>query len=997
MQCRANMRKMAFSIIVILAFECVLTGRSNEKDDFEKAVMLFENGMYSSAMDILQNLSGYGKDSKIDGYYTLCAQRLETDGYQEISGDYLSRYKASSICEEIRKERALDFFDREMYREAADEISKLNVGRYSQKLRAEYVFKKGYSHYKLGEFDAAQREFTIVGKMVQNDYSAPAAYCMAYVSYSQGWFEEAIPLFETASVDERFRPIARYYIVNCHYELSDFDYVLGEGVALHDDPQTPDDRKMYLARIISEACLVKGDKDSAKKYYLETRTESSDMTRDDYFYAGSLMYAIGDWQSSVNNYSIVAEGKDSLSQIANYQSAFAYLNLKNKVAALQCFKNASSMNYDTKMTEDAMFNYAKLAFDVNGDSSVFNDYMNRYSDKARGELIYSYMALAALSEGRWQAALDAYDKMDVLTPEDRNNYIRANYLRGAELLENGSYRNAIQCFKTVAYFVPKNERVNQLARYALGEAYFKDAQFAEARKQYLELYNASALFGLPESERLLYNLAWSCLEDKSFEQAAKWFEKYVKEVGGPLSEEASLRRADCFFVMKDYKKAAEAYDAVSGAKINPDKIYPYYKSAIANGLAKNNKRKLELLLNVKKAKPTSEYYAEAYFELGKTYQTLRQFAPAVTTLREVYKTVPGSPYAARAMLEIGTIKRNIKDIDGSINSYKTVIEKMPDSPYAEDALMALESMYQSLGSPDKYLEYIDKIGRGGTKTDDDRIRMLFSNAEQTFYTGNYAKTIDMMIAFKEQWPDSPECVSADWYLAESYRNLGDKVHASDMYSKVMSASVETKYKKDAVRNYADINCSIENYELAAEAYSTLLSMSAEEQDRVTAHLGMARSNYALKRYDEAIASAAALVDSPVCGKDVKREAMMIKAKGLLETSRREEAIPLLETLSREPGTSEGAEASYMVILDCFNKGDYKAVEEKCFDFSSKAGIQRYYLAKSFIVLGDSYAEQGLLLKAEATFKSLAKNYTVSDEISSGVQMRLEKLKEMNQK
>lgn len=997
MQRGANMRKTFLFIIVILAFDCVLMGRPNEKDDFEKAVMLFENGMYSSAMDILQNLSGYGNDSKIDGYYTLCAQRLETDGYQKISEDYLSRYKASSICEEIRKERALDFFDREMYREAADEISRLNVGRYPQKLRAEYVFKKGYSHYKLGELDAAQREFTIIGKMEQNDYSAPAAYCRGYVAYSQGQFKDAIPLFETASVDERFKPIAQYYIVNCHYELSDFDYVLEDGVALHDDSQTPDDRKMYLARIISEACLVKGDKESAKKYYLETRMDSSDKTHDDYFYAGSLMYAIGDWQSSVDNYSTVAAGRDSLSQIANYQSAFAYLNLKNKVAALQCFKTASSMNYDAKMTEDAMFNYAKLAFDVNGDSSVFNDYMNRYSDRARGELIYSYMALAALSEGRWQAALDSYDKMDVLTPADRDNYIRANYLRGAELLENGSYRNAIQCFKTVAYFVPKNERVNQLARYALGETYFKDAQFAEAQKQYLELYNASALFGLPESERLSYDLAWSYLEDKNYGQAAKWFEKYAREVGGPLKEETMLRRADCFFLMKDYKKAAAAYDEVSGPVINPDKIYPYYKSALANGLVKNNKRKLELLLNVKKAKPASDYYAEAYFELGKTYQALRQYAPAVTTLREVYKTAPDSPYAARAMLEIGTIKRNIKDIDGSINSFKTVIEKMPDSPYVDDALLALESLYQSLGTPDKYLAYIDKIGRGGLKTDDDRIRMIFSNAEQTYYSGNYAKTIDMMIAFKEQWPDSPECVSADWYLAESYRNLGDKVHASDMYSKVMSAAGDTKFRKDAVRNYADINCSIENYELAAQAYSSLLSMSADEQDRITARLGMARSNYALKRYDEAFVSAAALTDSTSCGKDVKREATMIKAKCLLETSRREEAIPLLEALSKEPGTSEGAEASYLVILDCFNKGEYKAVEEKCFSFSAKAGTQRYYLAKSFVILGDSYAEQGLLLKAEATFKSLANNYTVADEISSGVQMRLEKLKEMNQK
>ena len=85
----------------------------------------------------------------------------------------------------------------------------------------------------------------------------------------------------------------------------------------------------------------------------------------------------------------------------------------------------------------------------------------------------------------------------------------------------------------------------------------------------------------------------------------------------------------------------------------------------------------------------------------------------------------------------------------------------------------------------------------------------------------------------------------------------------------------------------------------------------------------------------------------------------------------------------------------MIIQDAYDKGEYGAVEKKVFAFSEKAGGQDYWLAKAFITLGDSYAEQENYKQAKATFESILNGYSpaegTADDILDNVRMRLAKL------
>ena len=92
----------------------------------------------------------------------------------------------------------------------------------------------------------------------------------------------------------------------------------------------------------------------------------------------------------------------------------------------------------------------------------------------------------------------------------------------------------------------------------------------------------------------------------------------------------------------------------------------------------------------------------------------------------------------------------------------------------------------------------------------------------------------------------------------------------------------------------------------------------------------------------------------------------------------------------------------MLIQDAYDQGRYEEVEKKVYSFADAAGDQSYWLAKAFIVLGDSFAERDNYEQAKATFESILNGYQpaagTADDVLDNVRMRLGKLQNlMNEK
>lgn len=962
---------------------------------YREILELQENGMRNRSRILFREAGRQYLDSDPEGYAVLNEVIMRIPSYEHEMERFISEHPYSMLVPQIRYRHALNLFDAEDYLAAGAVLDSVPPVHIEKSQVDEYLFKKAYCELEKGDSDRALLMFMELERRPVTDYTAPAKYAIAYINYEKRNFVDALGWFEKSAKDSRFSEMSNYYIMECRFMMKDYEYVTGNGEKMY--KTIPDDRKPHLARMISESWLVLGNPVEARHYYdLTISGAGAPKNRTDWFFSGSVLYAVEDYKGAIESFNMMGARTDSLGQVANYHLGYSYVQMKNKVAALDAFKDASHADFDTVIAEDAYFNWAKLAFDINNDPSVFQDYMDKYSDRAKDDKIYSYMAVAALHERDYEGAVDAYGMIDELDDDMRSNYMKANYLRAHQLISAGSYRLAGKCLRIAAYYSDRNSRFNQLTRFWLAESYYRDDQYAQARDLYVELYNQSALYRQPESYLIPYNIAYCHFKEGNYEAASKWFSTYLNGQSTVYRKDALERVGDCHFIAKAYKNASVSYDLAVMESFDVNDIYPYYQSAMSYGLSGNNDKKIALLSNALYADPSSQFYPEAIFELGRAYVQKDDDENAFSCFSRLAQTAKDTTFIAKAYIEMGSLSRNQSQFNDALTYYKKVVEEMPMSGYAEDALAAIESIYQTRNEPEEYLAYIENIGKGASKSEDEKENMIFNAAEQNYLSGNYQKAIVALQGYIEKYPEGRYLGSVDFYMAESYRNLGKFEQACDGYEKVINAGTGS-FVELSMLHFSDLSYQLERWSEAFGGYTSLMTYARFDNNKVLAMKGMMRSAYKGHMWDEALKNADHILFDSRMDADVKREAEYIKAKSYMATSRRTEALVIMNKLAGNMMDEFGAEAAYVLILDSYDKGEFSDVETKVYSFSDAGSPQTYWLAKSFIVLGDSFADREDFAQAKATFESVRDGYKPfgpDDDVLDNVRMRLGKLEQI---
>ena len=987
--------KIAAALVAFLLAGTALPAMTpRERQAYRDAVNLYDCGMYERSRAILESI---GDDPLAEGYVVLCALKTRSDDMEELMDAYERRYPSTVLTPRIRFENARLLFDDGKYGEAALEFSKVEATRLNDLETAEQLFKSGYSYFCLGQYPEALRHFVALDALDRSDYTAPGQYVSGVINYNSRQFEEAEFWFGKAVSDSRFKELCEFYIVDCEFNRQHYSYVASEGPKIF--ASAPAERRQRLARIISESHLVLGNVQEAR-YYYDFLGENPNMNRKDYFYAGTLLYSIHDYSGAIENYNKMGERRDSIGQVANYHLGNAYLRTRNQVAAMNAFKDAASVNFDPKMTEDAMFNYAKLAFDLNKDTSGFAEYLKRYSTRTRGVQIYGYMALASLYDRDYAAAIAAYDNIDELDSDMQNNYIKANFLRGQELFNSGSYRDAIPYFRTAAYYLPKNNRLNQYARYWQAEANYSSGNWKAAAELYTELYNGAALYNMEEGNLLPYNVAYCQFKLGEYDEAAKWFDNYINGGNALYREDAMNRRADCDFARRDYKAAIASYQKVLDEFYSPHDIYPYYQQAISYGLNSDRKRKISVLSAVEGASPEDPLYSEAWYELGRAQLEAKSYNDAINSFTHLHDTATDQVYVARSLAGLGLVYRNMGNSDKALDCYKQVVSLMPGSEYAEEALMAIESIYQTRKEPDKYLAYLEENSVSTVGNEEEREAMYFSTGEQLFLSSSYTQAITSFKNYLDTFPEGSRREHAMFYIAESYRATGEKEKACDYYAAAAASTSGQSFVEMSQLRYAQLSYGLERFSDALSGYRRLLEISKIDENKNEARIGMMRSAYRCKDYSAASSYADDALAAAGSDAFLVREIRYVKAKSCLALSRRDEAMNMFRVLADEASTPEGAEARYVLIQNSFDTGEFDSVEREVYAFSQVCGNQTYWLARAYIVLGDSFAERGNYSQAKATYESILNGYSPSgdkDDVADMVKMKLQRLETLMQK
>ena len=973
---------------------------SSFQERLESAKVLYNNGMYIAAEQELDRLA-YDMPDKRSLLYSevmankiMCAIALGRDDVDGLVKNLETDFPNDPQLAALKMNLASAKYDSQEYTQALVMYEGIQPRNLYKSALSEFYFKKSYCSIYAGKYDSALEGFQKVIGRRQSQYTYPSIYYSGYVNYLAGRFDDACSFFEAARKDSRFELNSDYYMVECKFMTKDYDYTIANGPGLYG--KVDKEQKADLARMVAESYFAKGDSKNAMKHLREYINSGAELSRKDRYFAGVLSYSLDGYKDAIESFKHVIGTEDELGQSAYYYSANCYLRLRNKVAALQAFKTASQCNFDAQVQEDALFNYAKLCYDVNADISVFQQYVSQYPNSGRDDIINSYIATSSLEDKDYVAAIDAMRKISKPSDNDRENLQKALLLRSVELINQGSLRSAVPLLEESAG-LEGSEMVGNMARYYLAECKYDAGDYQQALSLQQDLLLSHAFSGTDMEPRLDYSTGYTNFKLDNFASAEKYFTKYLQNGKGEdqsRDKDAGLRLADAYFMQNNYSAASRQYEQVA-AEYDDGDLYPWYQSALAYGLCGNTAKKLSVLEGAIKENKKSPLYMHTLYELGRTYVQQGKNSKATTCFNEIVN-MRDSLFYAKSLLELGMINANEGKYQQAVSYYDRIVRQMPKSAEARDALAAMESVYEVQNKPKEYLAYLDKMGLSGIKSSEEKADMIFNAAEQIYYSQNYTSAVSALRSFIETYPESDNVGKAYWYMAEAYRKQGRKEYAADAYEQAV-ARCEGEMAENATLNLADISYSLGHYEQSVEAYDSLLGMTSDESVKEKARLGKMLSYYGNRQYLKAIKESEALRDSEVYEATTRRKAEYIAAKSYVVLGNRDAARPMFTSLSEDVSDLIGAESTYILIEDLYNSGDFTAVEEKVYAFSDLQTPHTYWLAKSFIVLGDSFADRADYAQARATYQSIADGYKPAnkqDDVLEQVEMRLIKLESL---
>ena len=971
-------------------------------DRMESARKLYYNGSYYAAEKAFTELSNEIKDewsqekSEAEAFKVLCAIASDKVNVDGLVKNFCLNYPNAPQQNMLKHSLASRYFERGDYKSALSLIEGIKESYIERASRTDFIFKKAYCNMRAGKQDVAIELYRKILNGRYSQYTVPSTYYLGFVYYRQKNFAEASPLFEECFNDSRFSLMSRYYALECRFLQKDYSYVIANGATLM--PELERDLQSNLARILSEAYYADGQPGMAQKYLDVFKQSGTALSRKDHYFSGILSYSLNSYQEALDSFERVIGVDDDLSQNAYYYGANSYLQIRNKIKAMEYFLEASQADYDPVIKEDAMFNHAKLCFDVNKDISKFNKYMEVYPNSGKDDIINNYMAASFLLSKDYRSATEVLRQIRRPTRESSANLQKASFFRAMQLVENRGYRSAIPLLEISIANGASNEDLCNLAKYWLSECYYRNDRYDEAKALNEELLSSESFRYSSEYINTVYNQAYCYFKSGDFENAEKYFNDYINSTTRRRSFErdARIRLADSYYMRGNYKESSQLYEDIYRNDYMSDDVYPAYQAAVSYGLTGDEAKKISILRQVTHDNKTSPYYPQSLYELGRTYVQTGKDEEASACFYTLLALKGDSTFYAKSLLELAMVNSNNKRYDRAIEYYKTIIEECPSSLEVQDALSGMESVYQTQNRPEDFLAYIDEIGMSSLKSADEKETMLFESAEQLFLTGKYTAAQSALQRFIRSYPNGVKTMNAVFYLAECQREQGRFEIASDNYMKVMKGGDESLLEA-ATAQYAKISYDLQHYDKAISAYDMLSSVAKTDEMRLGAYLGRMRSCFNNKLYANVVKDAQRIISTPGRTKAMEREAKYMMAKSYVTLGDRDLAKPMFAELAEDSGDRFGAECAYVLIQEAYDKGDFPDVEKRVYAFADKGSDQVYWLARSFIVLGDSFADREDFAQAKATFESILEGYDkTDDDVQDQVRSRLNMLKNMGE-
>ncbi|MEW6468979.1 MAG: tetratricopeptide repeat protein [Bacteroidota bacterium] len=980
---------------------------TNEDSDFKTGMDLFLKEKYGAAQHYFIKAAQKIKDKnslqRIDAEYyaALCAVELFNKDAEEMLVNFINQHpespKVKLACFNMGRYK----FRKKQYQEAIDWFGKSDIYELSKAEVHELYFKRGYSYFELKDLENAKKDFFEI-KDIDTKYTAPANYYYSHILYAEKNYESALTGFKKLLLNEDFAPIVPYYITQILYLQKKYDEVIAYAPSLLNDTVNSK-RGPEIAKMIGESHYRLAQYSEAIPYFEKYKAASGAITRADWYELGFSYYKSGNCASAIEAFKNSAGAADSLAQSALYHMGDCYIKVQNKQLAITAFQAAHTIGADAKISEDALFNYAKLSYELSYNPfleaiEAFEEYIRKYPGTPRTDEAYQYLVNVYLSCKNYEAAFKSIESIKNLDATMKPVYQKIAYYRAVQLFNDNDMAGAIKHFeKSLQY--PVDKTFSALAWYWSGEAWYKRAeagknyeQMESALKAYKAFQFEQVAATLPMFNTVNYSMGYAYFKKGEWTSANTAFRKFISGKGqedAAKINDACMRLADGYFMLKDYTNAEDYYDKALQMK-TADSDYALYQKAIVLGLLDKDEAKAKTLEQMLASYGTvSEYTAAARYELGKTYLQMNELDKAAASFGKVVKEHPSSLFVANSLLQIGNIQNKQKKYDEAFQTLNAVVNKYPKSEVAMMAVETLREICKNKGDNDCLNDLKNLVPNiSAAKLDSDNYEI----GRNFFFEEKYAEASKSFQKYIQNYPDGIFTTEVYYYKAESDHRMNNLNLALGGYNFVADRPF-SKYTEPAVARAAQLYFKMQNCELALKSYSRLETIAQVPANLLDARVGQMRCNFLQKNYDGAINYAGKVLQTEKISAELATEARMTIARSAFEKKDYELAKKQYDTVMAKNQNEKAAEAKYGIADIYFIQGQYKESQKLLFELISQKPSYGYWVTRSFILLSDNYVALGDYFNAKYALKTVIDKST-NNELVEQAKLRLGAILEM---
>jgi TolA-binding protein len=950
----------------------------NPQASYDQAVDLYNKAKYGSALVMFDQLAS-DESSTIkagSGYYAaMCASQLFHPDAAQRFEKFVENYPQNAQVNEASFELGKLQLNNKDYRKALECFAKVDKYELSPEQLNEFVFKSGYACFKSGELKKARENFAQLTEK-PNKYNIPANYYYAHIAYSEKNYETALKHFERVAGDETFRDVVNYYIVQIYALQGRYDELLAKALPLLE--KGSDKKTAEIARLTADAYFHQGDYAKALKYfnqYLDSKPSS--VSPADNYEIAFANYKSGNNAQAIKYFQLVATAQDTLSQNAYYHLADCYIKTNQKRFAFNAFNSAFKLKTDPVITEESLFNYAKLAVELsynpyNEAVNAVQDYLAQYPESVRRDELYGYLADLYMLSKNYKNAYTSIQQIKKRNTRLDGAFQRIADYRGIEVFNEADYAEAIKLFAQARELTTDNS-IKALSAYWTGESYYRTALWDKAIDAYNKFLVTPGAFNQPMFATANYNIGYCYFKKKEYSKAAAGFRKFLaaKTSDLKLTGDANLRLGDCFFMTKEYATAVDYYQKAVAARVT-DGDYAMYQAGIGYGVQGDMENKIATLKSMLQSYSKSTYTDDALYEIGLTYNVIDRDSDALTYFQRVVKDYPKSTFVKKSLLKTGLIFFNQNRDQEALAILKRVAKEYPGTPESKEALGSVKSIYVEMNQVDEYVDFTKEVPKADVSRSE-QDSLTYIAAENQYMNGNCDKASEGFAKYISKFPEGSFILQANFYKAECDYKGQRYDQAMKSYEFIISQQ-RSRFTSNAASRAAHISHLRNNYEAALESYILLEETADQSALVMDAVSGQMQCNFALKSYGLAIQSAQKLLALDKLPENLLTEAHITMARSAYALTNIDMARREFEETLKLSKNEMGAEAKYMLAQMEFENAKYDECEKSIFALSESYASYDYWVAKGFLLLSDVYVKKGNKFQAKQTLQSIIDNY-----------------------